>query len=313
MAMLRRSILARLLLEEAREMVRRIDLGTGHRELFAEPAPLGLIGLAIGCAALTPIAFGESLTPQGLSTAAIFCLLFGGGGQLLAGLMAFANRNLYGGTLFTAFSFNWGVNWWILESLAQGRVPDGGVLLATEVLFLLVFVVLTYGFGFLSKILFVFLLDIDLLFLAKVGKSLTGAQALDLPIALLTVALGLLSLWIAFAALINPTAGRSVFRVPGPLFVAPRPPGFDWSLRRALFEVLYAQWRERAFEPLPFSELDHRVRSQVPGRSLLPDLHYLAELGSVVMAQDGAGRIEGVRLSAAGIDLYEQLVLKKYD
>ena len=71
MAMLRRSILARLLLEEAREMVRRIDLGTGHRELFAEPAPLGLIGLAIGCAALTPIAFGESLTPQGLSTAAI--------------------------------------------------------------------------------------------------------------------------------------------------------------------------------------------------------------------------------------------------
>jgi succinate-acetate transporter protein len=79
--------------------------------VFAEPTPLGLLGLAIGCAALVPVAFGWSVTPAALHTAAWFCLLFGGGGQMLAGLMSFANKNLLGGTLFTTFAFNWIMNW----------------------------------------------------------------------------------------------------------------------------------------------------------------------------------------------------------
>jgi hypothetical protein len=52
--------------------IRKLDLGKKH-EVFAEPTSLGLIGLAIGCAALTPIAFGHSLTPAGLKTVAMFC------------------------------------------------------------------------------------------------------------------------------------------------------------------------------------------------------------------------------------------------
>ena len=72
---------------------------------------MGLIGLAVGCAALTPIALGVTMTPAALKTAAILCLLFGGGCQLLAGIINLANRNLYGGTLFTAFAFNWTINW----------------------------------------------------------------------------------------------------------------------------------------------------------------------------------------------------------
>ena len=71
---------------------------------FADPTALGLIGLAVGCAALMPIAFGWTATPAALHTAAIFCLAFGGGGRLLAGLLNLANKNLHGGTLFTAFS-----------------------------------------------------------------------------------------------------------------------------------------------------------------------------------------------------------------
>ncbi len=37
-------------------------------------------------------------------------------------------------------------------------------------------------------------------------------------IALSTVALAGIALWIAFAMLINPSAGRDVFKMPGPLF-----------------------------------------------------------------------------------------------
>jgi succinate-acetate transporter protein len=187
-------------------------------QTFAEPTSLGLLGLAIGCAALVPIAFGVTLKPDALRTAAWFCLLFGGGGQFLAGMMALANKNALGGTLFTTFSFNWIMNWWALSELSQGRVPSAVVVLSVDVCFLLIFVVLTYAFGFVSKLLLVFLLDIDLLYVLRIARELTHVPALGLGIALCTVALAGLALWIAFSLLVNPIAGRQVFKLPGPAF-----------------------------------------------------------------------------------------------
>ena len=190
---------------------------------FAEPTPMGLIGLAIGCAALAPIALGLTLTPAAFKTAAMFCLLFGGGCQFLAGVMSLANKNLYGGTLFTAFAFNWVMNWWMLTSVAGGVMPDHAVLLSADICFLLIFSAMTYGFGFFSGLLFLFLLVIDLMYVFKVIAGLTGTAALALPIAALTIILGLLALWIAFALLLNPVAGRRLFWFPGPVFKAPPP------------------------------------------------------------------------------------------
>ena len=185
---------------------------------FAESTPLGLFGLAIGCGALLPVAFGMALTPAALKTASMFCLLFGAGGQLLAGLMALANKNMLGGTLFTTFSFNWVMNWWALSGLAEGKVPDATVVLSVDVVFLVIFVVLTYAFGHFSKLLFAFLVDIDLLYACRIAKELTHAPVFALPIALCTVALGAIALWLSFAILVNSSAGRVVFAVPGPLF-----------------------------------------------------------------------------------------------
>ena len=186
--------------------------------VFAEPTPMGLIGLAIGCAALAPIALGLTLTPAALKTAAMLCLLFGGGCQFLAGVMSLANKNLYGGTLFTAFAFNWVMNWWMLNAIAGGVMPDHAVLLSADICFLLIFAAMTYGFGFFSGLLFLFLLVIDLMYLLKIIAGLTGTAALGLPIAVLTIALGLLALWIAFALLLNPVTGRRLFWFPGPVF-----------------------------------------------------------------------------------------------
>ena len=193
----------------------------GHRQsptAIADPTPIGLICLAIGCAALVPIAFGTSLNPAGLRTAAIFCLLFGAGGQLVAGLGSLLNHNVYGGTLFTSFAFNWVVNWWVLDGLARGQMPDAGVVLAVDICFLIIFLAFTYGFGFFSKLLMLFLVDIDLLYLARIGRHLGGGEWLGVAIGLCMVALGVISLWIAFALLINPVAGRAVFAFPGPAF-----------------------------------------------------------------------------------------------
>jgi uncharacterized protein len=295
----------------ANPMIRKIEIG-GHREVFAEPTPLGLIGLALGCAALTPIAFGHALTPAGLKTAAMFCLLFGGGCQLVAGLMNFANKNLFGGTILTAFSFNWFLNGWALLSAASGAGLDHEILLATDAASLLIFLVITYGFGFFSSLLFVFLLDIDLLYACKVAAAVTGTHALAPPIAWLTVLLGLLALWIAFAGLINPTSGRTVFPIPGPLFHAPKKQGFDWSVRNAMFEILFKHWEVLAFKTMAFEELRLRMTERLGERNILPDLAYLMELGAVVVTTEN-DQFVNIRLSAEGIDLYEQLILKKYD
>ena len=292
-------------------LIKKVELGKSH-EIFAEPTPLGLIGLAIGCAALTPIAFGYALTPSGFKTAAMFCLLFGGGCQLLSGLMNFANKNLFGGTVLTAFSFNWIMNWWALTSVAAGTPPDHTILLATDATSLVLFLVITYGFGFFSKLLFYFLLDIDLLYAAKLVKAVAGTHGLDVPIAVLTVLLGLIALWIAFASLINPTSGRTVFAIPGPMFAAKKEQAFDWSLRNTMFEVLFNHWSTHAFEPMAFDAMEAGVRAKLGDKNVLPDLAYLMELGAVVGTSKD-GRVVDVRLSARGIDLYEQLALRKYE
>ncbi len=284
-----------------------------HR--FAEPTPLGLIGLALGCAALVPIAFGAQPSAAGFATAGMFCLLFGAGCQMLAGLMSFANRNLYGGTLFTAFAFYWLLNWWALDALSASMLgetvalPDPSTLLASDVLALVVFLVLTYGFGFYSKLLFVFLLDIDLMFACKVVNGALGTHALDLGVALLTVGLAVIALWIAFAMMINPAAGRAVFPVSGPMFTAtPPPPGFDFSLRQAIFEALYERWRQAAFQPLAVTEL----RTSVGGETdLLPDLMYLEERGGVRLSRGEDGEVDAARLTSTGIDLFEERLLGK--
>lgn len=185
---------------------------------FAEPSPLGLLCLAIGCAALVPIAFGTAVTPDAIRTAAIFCLLFGAGGQFLAGIMSLANKNLLGGTLFTTFAFNWVYNWWSLSGLTEGKVPNGDITFAVDVCFIIIFVVLTYAFGFYSKLLFLFLLDIDFLYASRILNHALHTKAFAMPIALCTIFLVAIALYMAFGILVNTAAGRVVFPIPGPMF-----------------------------------------------------------------------------------------------
>jgi succinate-acetate transporter protein len=198
--------------------------------VFGEPTPLGLLGLAIGCASLVPVAFGmipkePAAAAMMLKTAAWFCLLFGAGCQFLSGVMSLANKNTLGGTLLTTFSFNWVMNWWVLDQLSQGKVPDPDVGLAVDVAFIMIFVVLTYAFGFFSKLLFVFLLDIDLLYFLRIARHFMpgAAGGLSTGLGLATIALGVIALYIALAILLNGAAGRALLPMGGPLFKATSP------------------------------------------------------------------------------------------
>ena len=204
------------------------DSTPGNALPYGDPTPLGLLGLAIGCAALVPIAFGwfpadPTKIPMMLKTASWFCLLFGAGCQFLAGVMSLANKNTLGGTLLTTFSFNWIFNWWALDQASQGKAVDASVGLSVDVAFLLIFVVLTFAFGFFSKLLFLFLVDIDALYLLRIAKHFAApatAATLGTCVGDATVLLAAIALYIAFALLVNPAAGRVVFPAPGPMFKA---------------------------------------------------------------------------------------------
>jgi uncharacterized protein len=188
----------------------------------ADPTALGLIGLAIGCAALLPIAFGvpAALRPDALITAAWFCLLFGAACQFLAGILSFFNQNQLGGTLLTTFSFNWVMNFWSLREVASGRVPNSTIILSVDLCFLLIFCVMSVGFAYFSKLLFAFLLDIVVLYVLRILRELTHSSAFSQPIAWCTVLLMLMALYIAFALVLQTASGRAILPIPGPMLRA---------------------------------------------------------------------------------------------
>ena len=190
-------------------------MDTKVSQTFAEPAPLGLLGLAVGCAALLPVAFGcvphdPAAAAAMLETCAWMCLLFGAGCQLLAGVMALANKNALGGTLFTTFAFNWAMNFWALDRMAHGKAVDASVIACADVTFLVIFVVLTFAFALVSKVLFLFLLDVDVLYALRLAGHPRG-------VALATVGLAAIALYLALATLLNEAAGRALLPIGGPL------------------------------------------------------------------------------------------------
>ncbi len=190
---------------------------------FGEPTPLGLLGLAIGCAALVPVAFGmvpkdPSAAAMTFETCAWLCLVFGAGCQLLAGLMSLANKNVLGGTLLTTFSFNWVMNYWALDRLAHGKVPDATVITFVDGAFLMIFVVLAFAFALHSKLLFALLADIVALYALRIAH-VHGA-----PIGVATIVLALLALYIALAILVNDAAARVIMPIGGPLLQLRREP-----------------------------------------------------------------------------------------
>jgi succinate-acetate transporter protein len=195
---------------------------------FAEPTSLGLFGLAIGCAALLPLALGmkEAFTPSALRTCALFCLLFGGGCQLIAGLLSLANKNMLGGTLFTTFAFNWVINAWSFRELAEGRAPSNVVIFAVDVCFLLIFLVMTLAFSYASRLLMFFLLDIDALYGLRIAKELTHNASLAMPIAAAVVLLMAISLYLAFSLALANASGKNLLPIGGPVLqpAAPLPP-----------------------------------------------------------------------------------------
>ena len=90
-----------------------------HIDRLANPTPIGLMGLAFGCAALAPSELG--LTDVSNPVIWIWMLLTAGVLQIYAGAADLINRNLLGATAFTIYGTLWLISAWQL-----GASPASG-------------------------------------------------------------------------------------------------------------------------------------------------------------------------------------------
>ena len=158
----------------------------------------------------------------------------------------------------------------------------------------MLFVVITYGFGFFCKLLFVFLLDIDLLYAAKLAKALPapalgppspshGGARPHRPLDRLRDA-------------DQPHRRPPLFKIPGPHVPRPRRPASTGRCATRCSR-LFEYWHRGGLQVDVFDDLKLHVRAKVGERNILPDLAYLMELGAVVVTTEG-DKVVNVRLSA---------------
>ena len=79
----------------------------------ADPTPLGLMGLAVVTMVASAAKLGIVSNVAWVLPWALFC---GAGAQVVAGVLDYLHKNIFGGTVFCAFGFFWfgvGMSWMI--------------------------------------------------------------------------------------------------------------------------------------------------------------------------------------------------------
>jgi len=183
---------------------------------IAEPAALGLFGLAVAALVLGAADLGWT-SAEAKSLMIPWVLFFGATAQLIAGLMEFKRNNVFGSTVFTVYAMT-------MYSIAL-------------TLFITVFTDITfdinhYAFGLIAiliftliataasimtnKVLFSILICVDLAAIALIFHFLNGNS--PEPAGLFLVATSALSFYAAAAILINTMAGRTIIPLGSPIW-----------------------------------------------------------------------------------------------
>ncbi len=177
----------------------------------AEPAPLGLIGLAVAALVL-------GLTDLGWASAADkslmipWTLFLGATAQLIAGIIDFRRANIFGGTAFTAYSLLWyAVSLTLFITVFTDAAFDLTHYAHGLIGFLVFSLILTVAATMTNTVLFVVLIGIDFAIFFLVGQLLGGWPTEPVGVSLLAVSAS--SFYGAGAVLINRMAGKTVVPV----------------------------------------------------------------------------------------------------
>ena len=175
--------------------------------MIAEPAALGLLGLAV--AALVIGAGDLGLTSGSKSLMIPWVLMFGGTAQLIACFMDFKRNNIFGATVFgtyamtmyaialTLFITIFGGENFVIAHYAYGL---------TAILFFSL--IATVASLMTNKVLFAILIAVDLAVIALIPHYLSGTSAF--PAGVFLMITSALSFYAAAGVLINTMAGKIV-------------------------------------------------------------------------------------------------------
>jgi uncharacterized protein len=184
--------------------------------MLADPAPLGLIGLAVAALVLGLTDLGwASAADKSLMVPWTLCL--GATAQLIAGIIDFRRANIFGGTAFTAYSLLWyAVSLTLVITIFTDAAVDTTHYAHGLIGFLVFSLILTVAATMTNTVLFVVLIGIDFAIFFLVGQLLGGWPTEPVGVSLLAVSAS--SFYGAGAVLINRMAGRTVVPVGKPFW-----------------------------------------------------------------------------------------------
>ncbi len=175
---------------------------------IADPAPLGLIGLAVAALVLASTDLGL-LSAEAKSLMIPWVLFFGATAQLIAGSVEFKRNNIFGSTVFTTYAMT-------MYAIALTLF----ITIFTDI----DFNIHHYGFGLIAilvfsiiatvaslltnKMLFTILIFVDLAVIALIPHYFSNFTAVPAGIFLLLVSIT--SFYAALAILLNTMAGKTI-------------------------------------------------------------------------------------------------------
>jgi succinate-acetate transporter protein len=176
--------------------------------ILADPAPLGLIGLAVAALVLASTDLGlVSSTAKSLMIP--WVLFFGATAQLIAGSIEFKRNNIFGATVFTTYAMTMYAIALTLFITIFTDVEFKIAHYAFGLIAILAFsLIATVASLMTNKMLFIILIFVDLAVIALIPHYLFGFTALPAGIFLLGTSIS--SFYTAMAILINNMAGKTI-------------------------------------------------------------------------------------------------------
>ena len=185
----------------------------------AEPAALGLIGLAVAALVLASADLQLVSNVPSKSLMIPWILFFGATAQLIAGVMEFKRNNIFGATVFSVYAmtmYSIALTLFITNSTAvnQGNLAH----YAYGLIGILVFsLIATIASLMTNKVLFCILIAVDLAVALLIPHYLYEMSAQPAGVFLLLTSV--LSFYAAAAILLNSMAGKTILPVGKPLWI----------------------------------------------------------------------------------------------
>lgn len=194
----------------------KTSVKTSEAILPAEPAALGLIGLAV---AAFVIGSGYLGLTSGIDKLLMvpWVLFFGASAQLVAGVMDFKRNNVFGATVFSTYAMTmYAIAFTLLFTIFGGVTFDIAHYAFGLIAILIFSLIATIASLMTNKVLFSILIVVDIAVVGLIPHYLMGATSIVGGIFLM--ATSVLSFYAAASVLINTMAGKTIFPLGGPIW-----------------------------------------------------------------------------------------------